>query len=157
MGSGKTTLGKLLADQLNYTFIDSDQYIELQEKKSITEIFSQHGELYFRNKEREFILHAQLLDKSIISTGAGLPCFESNIELLNNIGTTVWLEVDENILVERLKKEFSIRPKLQEYDSIEDAVHSLLNERRKYYSQAKVSINNSTLEDVLKVTKKLIT
>src|SRR5687768_6326889 len=105
MGSGKTTLGKLLAEELKYTFIDSDHYIESLEKKMISEIFKDHGELYFRKKEKEFLLHAKLLDKCVISTGAGLPTIGDNMQQLNDLGMTIWLDVDEHVLVERLKKE----------------------------------------------------
>jgi len=155
MGSGKTTLGKLLAEKINYTFIDSDEYISQQENKAIPEIFKEYGEEYFRKKEREFILHTQLLDKCIISTGAGMPCFKNNMELLQNIGTTIWLNPDENILIERLKTGYSSRPKLQEYNSIEEAVRQLLLERKKYYNQAKHCINNPTLDSLLEIINAL--
>lgn len=149
MGSGKTTLGKLLAEKINYTFIDSDQYISTLENKTIPKIFEEKGEPYFRKKEHEFIFHAQLLDKCVISTGAGLPCFENNMSFLQQIGTTIWLNPSENILADRLKKDAMLRPKLQEYNSIEEAVSQLLADRTKYYEQAQFIVNDTTTENLL--------
>jgi shikimate kinase len=156
MGSGKTTLGKYLAAQLNFSFIDSDLYIEAEEKKTIPEIFQQYSESYFRKKEGEFIFHAQLLDRSIISTGAGLACSTDHILRLNQLGITVWLNVDENILVKRLEKDYALRPKLADFENIEEAVHALLGNRKKFYAQAKFQIKNPTEKTLLEMVKKII-
>jgi len=156
MGSGKTTLGKLLAGELKYTFIDSDQYIESCEKKSIPEIFKDKGELYFRKKEKEFLLHAKLLDKCVISTGAGLPGIGDNMQQLNDLGTTIWLDVDEHVLVERLKKESESRPKLIGFDSVEEAVKTLLGNRREFYERAKLQMKNPMPENFVQIVKHII-
>jgi shikimate kinase len=156
MGSGQTTLGKLLADELEYTFIDSDQYIESRERKTIPEIFKDHGEPYFRKKEKEFLLHVKLLDKCIISTGAGLPCIGDNMQQLNELGITVWLDVDEPVLVERLKKDSASRPKLVGFDSIEEAVLTLLGNRKNFYEQAKLQMKNPTPESFVRIVKHII-
>ena len=156
MGSGKTTLGKLLADELKYTFIDSDQYIESQEKRSITEIFKQEGELYFRKKEKEFLLHAKLLDKCVISTGAGLPTIGDNMQQLNALGLTIWLDVNALTLIERLKKESSSRPKLSGFDSIEEAVRTGLSNRIQFYEQAKLQMKDPSPENFVQIVKNII-
>lgn len=156
MGSGKTTLGKLLAEELSYTFIDSDQYIESCEKKNISDIFRKNGELFFRKKENEFLLHAKLLDKCVISTGAGLPCIGDNIQQLNDLGMTIWLDVDENILIDRLKNESASRPKLVGFDSIDEAVNTLLGNRRKFYGQAKLQLKNPKPESFVQIIKHII-
>lgn len=153
MGSGKTTLGRLLAEKINYTFIDSDQYISTLENKTIPKIFEEKGEPYFRKKEHEFIFHAQLLHKCVISTGAGLPCFENNMSFLQQIGTTIWLNPSENILVDRLKKDAMVRPKLQEYNSIEEAVNLLISERKKFYQEAQYCLSNPDINNLLEVCK----
>jgi shikimate kinase len=153
MGSGKTTLGKLLADELNYTFVDSDQYIESMEKKAIPEIFKEDGELYFRKKEKEFLLHAKLLNKSVISAGGGLPCVGDNMDQLNDLGMTIWLDVDELVLVERVKQDLKFRPKLLGYPTLEEAVHSQLTIRREFYEQAKLQMKNPTPENLLEIIK----
>ena len=156
MGSGKTTLGKLLADELNYTFIDSDQYIELVEKKTIPEIFKENGELHFRNMEKQFLLHAKLLDKCIISTGAGLPTIGDNMTQLNKLGLTIWLDVDENVLVERLKNDSSLRPKLVGFNSIEDAVSNLLTDRKSFYGQANLQIKNPSARGLVQTIENIL-
>ncbi|MFN5829806.1 MAG: shikimate kinase, partial [Bacteroidota bacterium] len=75
MGSGKTTVGKKLAAQLNYTFIDLDSYIEKQEGRSISELFNEHGENYFREVEHQCLQTLLKLEKLVIACGGGTPCF----------------------------------------------------------------------------------
>lgn len=156
MGCGKTTLGKLLADELKYTFIDSDHYIESLEKKTIPDIFKENGELYFRKKEKEFLLHTKLLDKCVISTGAGLPTIGDNMQQLNDLGMTIWLDVDEHVLVERLEKDAASRPKLVGYPTIKEAVQSQLSNRRRFYEQAKLQMKNPTPESFVQIVKHII-
>lgn len=151
MGSGKSTLGRELAAQLNYTFVETDSWIETSEQKSISKIFSENGEDHFRRKEKEFLLHAQLLDECIIATGGGMPCFNNNIELMNQMGTTIWLNVEENILVERLQKEKQSRPLLVGDENLCDRVHTLLEGRKLFYQKAKYQIQNPTVESILQL------
>ena len=91
MGSGKTTVGKILADEINFKFVDSDDLIEKQEDKSITDIFLSKGEDYFRELEKNLIL--KFKHKSFVfATGGGLPVFNDNFDKLINIGTIVYLK-----------------------------------------------------------------
>lgn len=78
MGSGKTTLGKILAKKLNLNFADTDEYIEQKEGKSIPEIFNMYGEEYFREAEFKAINHFAEEDKMILSLGGGLPIYDKN-------------------------------------------------------------------------------
>lgn len=92
MASGKTSIGKKLANRLGYKFIDTDQWIEKKTGLKIYEIFAIHGEAYFRKLEKEAT--KQLLKENfvVISTGGGLPCFNNNIKKLKKMGTVVFFK-----------------------------------------------------------------
>ena len=80
MGAGKTVIGKSLSKSIDYEFYDLDNFIELGEKKKISEIFNDHNEVYFRNLENKYLKTlSQKKEKKVISLGGGTPCFESNI------------------------------------------------------------------------------
>ncbi|HIF14924.1 MAG TPA: shikimate kinase, partial [Bacteroidetes bacterium] len=83
MGSGKTTIGKQLAKKLNYNFIDLDQYIEKALNTSVSSIFSDKGEPYFRDIETSYLKKALELKNSVISLGGGTPCFNNNMDIIN--------------------------------------------------------------------------
>ena len=91
MGSGKTSVGKILAKHLKFSFIDTDLEIENQENKTINQIFKFSGESYFRMLEKNFLKN---LNKNnfVISTGGGFPIFNDNMSQLLNLGTTIFLE-----------------------------------------------------------------
>ena len=94
MGSGKSTLGTLLSNSLNFNFIDTDKLIEKRNSMSISNIFKTKGELFFRNEETKIIKEIIKLKKTIVSTGGGMPCFNNNIETLNKYGKTIYLDYD---------------------------------------------------------------
>lgn len=151
MGSGKSTLGRQLAEKLNYTFLETDQLVEQNVGLKITEIFEKFGEDYFRKKEHDILIQLQLVHNCIIATGGGMPCYFNNMELLNELGTTIWLEVDELTLVDRLKNETSERPLLQQSQNLHQRIHELLDQRKKFYDGSKYVINNPTVEKILEV------
>lgn len=155
MGSGKTTVGKLLADTLNIDFIDMDLYIEKQQKYSIKEIFAKKGESYFRKIESETLL--EILDKSkrmVISTGGGTPCYLDNMNLIKSNSLSVYLKVGCRRLVERLKNDLQ-RPLIQNKTDKElfTYVKIALGERDKYYSQADIRLR--AIDSPEKMTKRL--
>ncbi len=85
MGAGKTTLGKMLAEKLNYSFLDTDEYIESKEKRQISEIFEKYGESYFRELEYKAVSEISLMDKIILSLGGGLPINDKNKQVLKKM------------------------------------------------------------------------
>ena len=102
MASGKTTLGKRLAGELNYRFLDLDDLIENQTGRKIEKIFEESGEHAFREIER-IILSEHLEDQdTVIATGGGAACYLDNMELMNRHGLTVFLDVPVEILTARL-------------------------------------------------------
>ncbi len=151
MGSGKTSLGKLLARKLKFEFSDSDLLIEEQEKSSIQEIFSSKGESYFREKEHEVLLEIGKSNlPTIFSTGGGMPIFNDNISLMKRNGLVVFLDVPIGMLYFRLKNDVK-RPLLASQENLLKYIEASLNERMPIYSQANLivdgSLNKSELVD----------
>jgi shikimate kinase len=147
MGSGKTYWGKQLADKLQMPFFDLDMVVTQTENKSISEIFSEYGEEYFRRKERANL--EKLIDDNtsmILSCGGGTPCFFNNIELMKKYGTVVWLNTDVDILVKRLLLEKNQRPLLKSIadDEMKSFIIRKLNERRMYYQQSDITLDNES-------------
>lgn len=100
--SGKTTLGKKLASALRFDFIDLDAEIVKQEKQSITEIFAQKGENYFRETERKVLEKTLPQKNTIIATGGGTPCFFENRNFIKQHGISVFINIDLSVLTERI-------------------------------------------------------
>lgn len=137
MGSGKTTFGKKLAEKLNYQFIDTDKAIEELVGMSIKAIFKTKGEAYFRTLERSFIEQITV-QKTVIATGGGLPCYYCNMDLLNQKGVTVYLKYTVDELFERLKLDKSSRPLLldKSNEQLFNYISELLSVRESYYLKA---------------------
>ena len=102
-GSGKTTIGKLIADELAIPFIDLDDEIEATSAKSIREIFSNDGESVFRQLEADALQNTILNNVSfLLATGGGAPCFHNGITIMNQIGITIFLNPSLEIIADRL-------------------------------------------------------
>ena len=110
MGCGKSTLGKKLAINLNYDFIDLDNYIEEQEGRTIKEIFADDGEDYFRKLERVYLHRVIDTENVVISSGGGTPCFFDNMDQMNEYGLTVYINMHPKALIPRLKLSELYRP-----------------------------------------------
>jgi shikimate kinase len=150
-GSGKTTLGQKLADKLFVQFIDLDDQIEQREGMSVSEIFSQKGEDYFRIKEAETLAYwASHPEPFVLSTGGGAPCFYNGIDVMNASGLTVFLKVDNEELAKRILKK-SDRPLLKSdsREDLDEKLKVLAEKRRPVYSKAKILITDITVEAVL--------
>lgn len=145
MGSGKTHWGKQLAELLKFPFIDLDEKITIKEGKSIAQIFAESGEEFFRSREKEVLEEVIDANESgVISVGGGTPCFFNNIELMKKRGTVVWLNTHVDLLLERLIREKASRPLLNKIDDddLRNYIVRKLNERRIYYEQAHLVIDN---------------
>lgn len=156
MGSGKSTIGKILAENKNLPFIDIDQYIENQFGITVKKIFETKGELYFRKLERSVLL--ELLQKqppSIIALGGGTPCYFDNMEkIISSPHEVVYLNVSIPVLAERLKKEKKQRPliaHLENDDQLTEFVGKHLFERNSFYRKAKliIDVNQMTSEQLV--------
>lgn len=153
MGSGKTTVGKQLAELMGLGFIDLDEFIEVREGKSIQEIFSEKGEIYFRKLENE-LLKEVLSEKSfVLSTGGGTPSFYNNMDLINKNSLSFYLHASPTALAERLNQGQVERPLIAHVAS-EDLVEFIakhLFERNAFYQMAHESIatSNRSEEEVV--------
>ncbi len=144
MGSGKSTLGRELAEKLGYTFLDLDAVIEQQEGRTIGEIFATDGQEHFRKLERDALQSIiSTYKQAVVATGGGTPCFFDNMMLMNAAGETVFLDLPEEVLAQRLSSsDLSTRPLLAGKTQTE--LISFLNKtfaaRRQFYEQAKHTI-----------------
>jgi shikimate kinase len=143
MGAGKTTLGKLLADGLNYKFYDLDEMIEISSGYSIRGYFEKFGEASFRQKERE-ILHSHLEDlNTIIAAGGGTPCYADNMALMNQKGITVFIDTPFETIMKRLAGKKDRHPLLINIhpDQLPVFIEEHMKTRRAFYSKAKIRID----------------
>ncbi|MFT4534953.1 MAG: shikimate kinase [Saprospiraceae bacterium] len=155
MGSGKTTVGKLLADALHMEFIDLDSYIEKDQNRTIAEIFAGKGEAYFREVESIALNEIlKLSNKVVVSTGGGAPCHLDSMDIIKLHSLSVYLKIGSRRLAERLKNDTE-RPLLQNKTEKEllSFVKRTLREREKYYSQANFRIR--AVDTPEKITKRL--
>lgn len=143
MGSGKTTLGKKVANRLGIPFIDSDKEIEAYYGKSISEIFVEHGESHFREIEQEYIDALDLREDFVLATGGGMPCFGDNMQRLNEIGLTFYLKRSPKELTQRLLNAKAKRPLLEglSEEDLLQFVEKKLDERNEYYQQSQIILS----------------
>lgn len=135
MGSGKTTLGKWIAREHGYTFLDTDDMIEEEQQRSINDIFAKEGEEYFRDLETDMIRSlADRDDKVVISVGGGLPVREVNRELMRHVGKVVYLRTTVEELEKRLKGDTK-RPLLAG-GNVREKIISLMDKREALYLDA---------------------
>jgi len=143
MGCGKSTLGRRLSEHLGLQFVDMDHYIEMRNHKTIPQIFEEEGEAEFRNKERKALEELSEFTNIIIATGGGAPCFFDNIDLMNNTGKTIYMNIEPSILADRLLKSKTERPliKGKSREELVEFIDHTLKKRNQFYQQAKFEIN----------------
>jgi shikimate kinase len=144
-GSGKSTFGRQLAIELGFPYSDLDHEIERKYGLKIPEIFSTHGEGKFREWETEVLAEVLQKDSSfILATGGGAPCFNDNMDLINQSAISVYLDVPLESISNRLRvSRVQNRPMFQGLDQGEITLKlkSLLIEREFFYSQAKIKLS----------------
>ena len=146
MGSGKSTVGQLLATRLGYDFIDMDNHIEEKQLKSVNQIFVEQGEQKFRQLEKQSLHEIADFDHVVISTGGGTPCFFDNMKYMNEQGVSIYLKLSTEELAERLESTHANkRPLLGERKGEEllRFIRDGLAIREPYYLQARYSISGN--------------
>jgi shikimate kinase len=149
MGSGKSTHGRKLAKALKAEFIDLDIYIAKKLDKTISEIFEEKGEQFFRDQETEAIkeLMEEKKKPCIISLGGGAVCFNDNMKLVKKNGLVIYLQTPENALRERLLRSRNKRPLLRDKgpEEVLSFIKTKIKERSVFYDQAHIKINGLNL------------
>ncbi len=146
--SGKTTIGKKLAGKLNMDFIDLDAYIEEKTGRTVPDIFTEEGEQEFRNIEWASLVEISKKDNIIISTGGGAPCWCDNMNLMLKKGETIYLRLDNDTLVSRLKDATIDRPivKNKTDEELRHYVDQLKNNCEHHYLRARHVLEGKNLK-----------
>ncbi len=156
MGSGKSVVGKLLAHTLGLPFVDLDEYIESELQESISQVFSNKGELYFRKKEHEYLQKVlENHERLVLATGGGTPCYSGNMEfLLEKTPYVFYLQVSVPELARRLSIEKQHRPIISHLndDSLPEYIAKHLFERNPFYMKANHTklCDGKSIEEIVK-------
>jgi shikimate kinase len=140
MGSGKTSVGKRLADLLGWSFADLDARIEERERVAIREIFSLRGESYFRSIEREELIRISGRRELVVALGGGAFCSDENLAIVKSSGTSVWLDVPLRLLQDRCSGD-ATRPLF----TTQAEMDALLERRLPFYAQADLRLDLTDL------------
>lgn len=154
MGSGKSFLGKKIAQSIQLPFLDLDAEIEKQEGLSISKIFSTQGKEYFRTIEAAALRKHSEVKEFVMATGGGTPCFHNNMSFINQIGTSIFLDTPMKEILERLNSpQKKLRPLLEGVsgDAIEQTLEKMLEIRLPFYEKANFTVNGATVWDILQL------
>lgn len=139
MGTGKSSVGRLVAETLHFAFLDTDTVIEARAGKTISQIFEEQGEAAFRELEKRIVKELALRDRTVIATGGGLVVNPENLASLKQHAYVVCLWASPETIWSRVKNQ-SNRPLLNEPDALEK-IRTLLSERAPFYKQANVLLS----------------
>ena len=134
MGTGKSTVGRVIAQKLGFHFIDTDDVIEQTSKAKIFDIFAEHGEVYFRDLESQAVESVALMKNQVVATGGGVVLRSSNIDLLRTGGPIFCLNATPKAIWDRVRSSRS-RPLLRGPDPLKK-IETLLDKRAPYYALA---------------------
>lgn len=152
MGTGKTSVGRLVAEQLQFDYLDTDEVIQSRTGRTITEIFSTDGEAAFRKMEQELVGELAARTKTVIATGGGLPMNPQNLVSLKTHALVICLWASPEKIWERVKNQ-THRPLLHDADP-QKKIRELLAAREPFYRQADVLLNTE-LRSVREVTQQV--
>jgi shikimate kinase len=158
MGCGKTHLGQQIAEKLGLPFFDLDEKLAEKEGKSISQIFEEEGEEYFRLLEKDALhLLTENHETFVMACGGGTPCFYNNIDYMNTQGTTVWINCSVECLHGRLVKDRGARPLLNGLsdNGLRSYIIKKFGDRKIFYQQAALIIQDDNLS-VDEITEQII-
>ena len=153
MGSGKSAIGKILANKLDYNFIDVDKMIEINARKTIKKIFEEDGEDYFRDLEEKITINILENKETIVSLGGGAIINEKIRNFIKKNSFNIYLKVDVDILTKRLQNSKN-RPLIYK-TNLKEKIINLINNREKFYRKADLIVKNEnnineTTENIIK-------
>jgi len=154
MASGKSAVGKALAQKKSMQFIDLDDFIEKKENLSIPEIFENKGEIYFRIKEGDYLLELLNSEKDmIISLGGGTPCYGNNLDFIKNNSFSIYLKASIDTIFNRLRDETSQRPLVSTIGkkNLKEYIAKHLFERNPFYEKADttIAVNDKEISEIV--------
>lgn len=158
MGSGKTSIGKMIAEKLQWQFFDMDEIIEKRYEMTVSEIFRLYGESEFRGAEQEVLKELGTVEGAVISTGGGAPCFFDNMEQMNKTGKTFYLHFSPAFLAERLLiTNLEKRPVLAQLkkEDFEKFIADNISKRESFYNQAHYKVTGSDEEIEHQIIEKI--
>ena len=143
MGSGKSTMGRWIAEAIGWEFIDLDTYIENRHHQTIPQIFKNVGEDGFRVVEQKCLAEVSVMENVIIGSGGGAPCFFDNLTVMKETGLTLYLQLKPQEIIDRLKTSHTPRPLLKDKTGGEllAFINDKLAEREPFYTQAHILAN----------------
>ncbi len=144
MGTGKSAVGRRLAKDISFRFVDTDRLIEEKSGKKIPDIFSEEGEGKFREREAEVVRDVMRAGELVVSTGGGAVLNKESLDLLCAHGVVVWLTARPGVVLNRVQRRFEQRPLLQGSDPLSTIEH-LMKEREPYYKRAAFSVDTSDM------------
>lgn len=144
-------MGRNLASLLGLTLIDLDHFLENKYHKTIPQIFAEEGEESFRRKEQLVLHEVSTFENVIVATGGGAPCFFDNMEVMNNTGFCIFLDVDTDELVERLIHSKTERPiiKGKTIEELHGFIDGMMEKRRPFYEKARYILKGKNLDPQL--------
>ena len=153
MGAGKTTVGRELAKELGLMFYDLDWYITSRMRRTVAQLFEEHGEDGFRQIERNMLHEVAEFENIVLSCGGGTPCFFDNMDYMNQKGETVYLKATPAVLHAHPKMDKGVRPLLlnKTPEQVEAFVKTQLKEREPFYTKAKHTFDVSLLDNSEKI------
>ena len=153
MGSGKTTVGRALAKELDMPFYDLDWYIESRMRKKVSQIFAEQGEEGFLRIERNMLHEVAEFEDVVISCGGGTPCFFDNMEYMNSQSQVVWLKASPEVLHKHLLMGKGDRPLLKGKtpDELIAFIREQLQYREQFYSKARYTLDVSLMDNCEKI------
>lgn len=143
MGTGKTLVGRLLAEKTGFEFMDTDALIESKTGMNISKIFENFGEEYFRKLETDVIKEVARLDRKVISTGGGVVLKKENMDALRSNGRIINLKARPETIYSRLKDKTD-RPLLKK-ENVLDEIRRLMDLRKPYYENCDFAIDTDEL------------
>lgn len=149
MGSGKSHWGRIWASEYKLGFLDLDEMIEIEEGKSVVDIFESKGEEYFRITEAKKLREIGELKNTIVACGGGTPCHHSNMQWMNDHGISIYISATPDEILRRLIKGQAKRPLIKKLNQAELLffIQQKLREREPFYSQANIILPSAEITD----------